>query len=65
MQLVVAMVAQRYQLDLLPGFPVSPQPAISLRPRHGLMMTLKSRARPSPAGDAARNGAAARQASAT
>jgi cytochrome P450 len=43
MQLVVAMVAQRYRLDLVPGFPVSPQPAISLRPRHGLQMIVEPR----------------------
>jgi cytochrome P450 len=41
MQIIVAMVAQRYRPDLLPGFPVTPQPAISLRPRHGLQMTVK------------------------
>ncbi len=43
MQLVVAMVAQRFRLDMVPGFPVSPQPAISLRPRHGLLMNVESR----------------------
>jgi cytochrome P450 len=64
MQLVVAMVAQRYQLDLLPGFPVSPQPAISLRPRHGLMMTLKKRGQARPDAEAARGAAAAPQPSA-
>jgi cytochrome P450 len=41
-QLVVAMVAQRYRLDLVPGHPVIPQPAISLRARHGMLMTLKA-----------------------
>ncbi|CAN5388285.1 hypothetical protein BH23ACT7_BH23ACT7_26100 [soil metagenome] len=45
MQFVVAMVAQRYRPDLVAGFPVSPQPAISLRPRHGLLMTLSPRSR--------------------
>lgn len=39
MPIVVAMVAQRYRLDLVPGAPVVPQPAISLRPRDPLLMT--------------------------
>ena len=33
----------RYRLDLAPGFPVHPQPAISLRPRHGLLMRIRDR----------------------
>jgi cytochrome P450 len=33
MPLVIAMVAQRYKLDLLPSQVVFPEPAISLRPR--------------------------------
>ena len=41
MPLVVAMVAQRYRLNLVPGWPVVPEPAISLRPRDPLMMTLE------------------------
>ena len=42
MQLVVAMVAQRYRPDLVPGHPVAPQPAISLRARYGMRMTLEA-----------------------
>jgi cytochrome P450 len=42
MPLVVAMIAQRYRLDLVPGQQVQAQPAISLRPRNSLMMRLKS-----------------------
>jgi cytochrome P450 len=45
MQLVVARLLQRYQLDLVPGFPVIPQPGITLRQKHGLLMTLQ----PAPA----------------
>jgi len=40
MPLVVAMVAQRFRLNLVSGWPVVPQPAISLRPRDPLLMTL-------------------------
>ncbi len=40
MQLVVAMIAQRYRLDLVPGHRVVPQPVVSLRVRDGLPMTL-------------------------
>jgi cytochrome P450 len=39
-QLVVATVAQRYRLRLVPGHPVQLQPLITLRPRHGIQMTL-------------------------
>ena len=42
MQLAVAMVAQRYRLDLAPGFPVVLQPGLSLRTRHGLPMAVKA-----------------------
>jgi cytochrome P450 len=41
MPVVVAMVAQRYRLDLIPGQVVFPEPAISLRPRDPLMMTVQ------------------------
>ena len=41
MPLVVAMVTQRYRLDLVPGQVVFPEPAISLRPRDPLMVTLE------------------------
>jgi cytochrome P450 len=44
-QLVVATVAQRYWLRLAPGHPVELHPLITLRPRHGMWMTLH------PAGD--------------
>jgi cytochrome P450 len=40
MPLVVAMIAQRYRLDLVPGQVVFPEPAISLRPRDPVMVTV-------------------------
>ena len=42
MQRVVAMVAQRYRPDLVPGHPVAAQPAISLRARYGMRMALEA-----------------------
>jgi cytochrome P450 len=42
-QLVLATVAQRYQLRLIPDHPVEPQVLITVRPRYGLPMTLHSR----------------------
>ncbi|HEY2525655.1 MAG TPA: cytochrome P450 [Candidatus Binataceae bacterium] len=47
-QLVLATVAQRYRLRLAPGHPVELYPLITLRPRHGMQMTL----RPADAGAA-------------
>jgi cytochrome P450 len=41
--LILATVAQRYRLRLVPGFPVEPQGLITLRPRHGMRMTLERR----------------------
>ncbi len=40
MPIVVAMIAQRWRLDLVPGTPVVAQPAISTRPKDPLWMTL-------------------------
>src|SRR6202043_3307285 len=42
-QLVLATVAQRYCLHLVPGHRVEPQMLLTLRPRYGLPMTLESR----------------------
>jgi cytochrome P450 len=39
-QLVLATVAQRYQLRLVPGHPVEPQVVFTVRPRYGMPMTL-------------------------
>jgi cytochrome P450 len=41
-QLVLATVAQRYRLCLVPGHPVEPQVLLTVRPRYGLPMTLQS-----------------------
>jgi cytochrome P450 len=37
---ILAMVTQRYCLELVPGHPVDLKPGITLRTRHGLVMTL-------------------------
>jgi cytochrome P450 len=42
-QLVLATVAQRYFLRLVPGHPVEPEVLLTPRPRHGLPMTLHPR----------------------
>jgi cytochrome P450 len=39
-QLIVAMVAQTYRLQLVPGHPVIPQPLLALRPRDGVRVML-------------------------
>ncbi len=49
--LVIAMVAQRYSLRPVPGHPIEVEPGVTLRPRHGLPMTLHS-STPSHRGDA-------------
>jgi len=41
MPLVIAMVTQRYRLNLVPGQIVFPEPAISLRPRDPLMVQVE------------------------
>ena len=43
MQLVIAMVAQQYRLNLVPGHPVEEEPMFTLRPRYGIDMTLEAR----------------------
>lgn len=42
-QLVTVMVMQAFQLRLVPGHPVEPLPDITLRSKHGMMMTLHTR----------------------
>jgi cytochrome P450 len=42
-QIILAMIVQRYRLALVPGKPVEPDPVITLRPKHGLPMTLQPR----------------------
>jgi cytochrome P450 len=42
-QLIVATLAQRFRIDLVPGHPVELQPIPSLAPRHGLRVILRPR----------------------
>jgi len=39
--LLLATIAQRFELDLEPGFPIVPQPSITLRPEYGIKVRLK------------------------
>ena len=41
--LLIATIAQNWRFKLVPGHPVDPLPLITLRPRHGMKMTLESR----------------------
>jgi len=43
-QLILAMTAQRFRLQPVPGHPVEPDPILTLRPRYGVMTTLHPRA---------------------
>jgi cytochrome P450 len=43
--LLVATIAQRWRFDLVPGHPVVPQAAVTLRPKHGMKMTAIARPR--------------------
>lgn len=40
MLIIVATVAQKFRLELVPGHRVELQPMVTLRPRHGMLMTL-------------------------
>jgi cytochrome P450 len=42
-QLVLAVLAQRCRLDLAAGRTIEPEPLITLRPRHDILMTLHTR----------------------
>lgn len=42
-KLIIATIAQRFELDLVPGHPVIPEPVVTLRPKHGLKMALRKR----------------------
>ncbi|MBV9228384.1 MAG: cytochrome P450, partial [Chloroflexi bacterium] len=42
-QLILATVAQRYSLRLVPRHPVEPQVSLTTHPRYGLPMTLQPR----------------------
>ena len=39
-KLLLATILQRFRPALVPGHPVAPEPLITLRPRHGLRMTI-------------------------
>jgi cytochrome P450 len=41
--LLVATIAQRWSFDLVPGHSVVPQAAVTLRPKHGMKMTVRAR----------------------
>jgi cytochrome P450 len=41
--LVLAMIAQRYELDLVPGQRIEPQPSITMRPKYGMKMRVRAR----------------------
>lgn len=38
--LLLATIAQRFQIDLAPGYPIIPQPSITLRPESGIKVRL-------------------------
>ena len=42
-KLILAAIAQRYRLFLVPGHPVEPEPSFTLKPRYGVRMTLERR----------------------
>ncbi|WP_333741006.1 cytochrome P450, partial [Streptomyces sp. IBSBF 2806] len=41
LRLAVAMVVQRYRLELVPGHPVGPAALVSLRPQPGVLMHIR------------------------
>jgi cytochrome P450 len=41
--LILAVIAQKWKLRLVPGHPIKTQPLITLRPKHGMMMTTEGR----------------------
>jgi cytochrome P450 len=43
MLVILAMMAQAYELRIVPGHPVEPDALMTLRPRHGILMTLRRR----------------------
>jgi cytochrome P450 len=41
--LILAMIAQRYELELVPGQRIEPQPSITMRPKYGMKMRVRAR----------------------
>lgn len=41
--LILAVIAQKWKFRLVPGHPVKTQPLITLRPKHGIKMTIEGR----------------------
>jgi cytochrome P450 len=41
--LLLAMIQQRFHLQLIPGHPVTPLPSVTLRPKHGIRVTVHRR----------------------
>jgi len=44
LKLVIARIAQRYTLELVPGQKIEPAPGTTMYPRHGMKMTIHHRA---------------------
>lgn len=42
-RLLLAVIAQRHRLSLVPGHPVEAQPRVTLVPKHGMRMTVRAR----------------------
>jgi len=42
--LLLAMIQQRFHLDLVPGHPVEPVPSVTLRPKNGIRVNVQRRA---------------------
>jgi cytochrome P450 len=42
MQIIVPMIVQRFRLDLVPGFRLELDPSVTLRPKRGIPVTLRS-----------------------
>jgi len=43
MQIIVATIAQRYTLELLPNQTIVPEPLVTIRPKYGITMRLNPR----------------------
>ncbi|GAP62918.1 hypothetical protein ARMA_1341 [Ardenticatena maritima] len=43
--LILASLAQHYELNLVPGHPIALWPSVTLRPAHGMLMTISKRPR--------------------